>query len=219
MVVIKNDFERAALGGLLHDIGKFLNRSNVYSKKVISYKHPFLSEYFINFLFENKLLEYDETLKEIVKKHHEGNLFYFPEEININGIKNNDELKKLALIVSRADNYSSSERYDDDNYKLGTNSFREVPLNSVFEGISLGEKEEIKEKYEFSYRLRSFNYEDIFPKETRVNTQEELDKLIEKFLEDIKRIDTSDFNILFINILDCIKKYCWCIPSDTQKYM
>lgn len=217
MVVIKNDFERAALGGLLHDIGKFLNRSNVYSKKVISYKHPFLSEFFINFLFENKLLEYDETLKEIVKKHHEGNLLYFPEEININGIKNNDELKKLALIVSRADNYSSSERYDDDNYKLGTNSFREVPLNSVFEGISLGEKEEIKEKYEFSYRLRSFNYEDIFPKETRVNTQEELDKLIEKFLEDIKRIDTSDFNILFINILDCIKKYCWCIPSDTQK--
>lgn len=217
MVVIKNDFERAALGGLLHDIGKFLNRSNVYSKKVLSYKHPFLSEYFINFLFENKLLEYDETLKEIVKKHHEGNLLYFPEEININGIKNNDELKKLALIVSRADNYSSSERYDDDNYKLGINSFREVPLNSVFEGISLGEKEEIKEKYEFSYRLRSFNYEDIFPKETRVNTQEELDKLIEKFLEDIKRIDTSDFNILFINILDCIKKYCWCIPSDTQK--
>lgn len=61
MVVIKHDFERVALGGLLHDIGKFLNRSNFYSKRTASYKHPFLSEYFVNFLFENKLLEYDEN--------------------------------------------------------------------------------------------------------------------------------------------------------------
>lgn len=217
MVVIRNDFERAALGGLLHDIGKFLNRSNFYSKNTVSWKHPFLSEYFINFLFENKLLEYDEKLKEIVKKHHEGSLLYFPEEINVNGIKNNDELKKLALLVSRADNYSSSERYEDDDYKYGTNNFRETPLNSVFEGISLGEKEEIKRKYDFSYRLRRFNYDSIFPKEADVNSQEELDSLIEKFFEKVKKIKTSSFNTLFINLLDCIKEYCWCIPSDTQK--
>lgn len=214
MVIIKDDFERIALGGLLHDIGKLLNRSNFYTKNMTSWKHPYLSEYFINFLFENKLLEYDEDLKEIVKKHHEGN---FSEDINVNGIKSNENLKKLALIVARADNYSSAERYEDGEYKYGTNNFKDTPLNSLFEGVSLGEKEEVKNKYEFSYKLREFKYENIFPKKFEKNTQDELDKLIESFFEDIKRIKTSDFNTLFINILDCIKRYCWCIPSDTQK--
>lgn len=217
MVVIKNNFERTALAGLLHDIGKLLNRSYFYAKKGNSGNHPYLSEWFINFLFENKIIEHDEYLKEMVKKHHEGNLLYFPEDINVNGIKNNKELKKLALIVSRADNYSSSERYDEEDYKFGSNSFRTTPLNSIFEGVSLGEKEEEKKKYDFSYRLRKFNYENIFPKEKSENTQEELDNLISNFLNEIENIKAENFNTLFVNLIDCIKKYCWGIPSDTQK--
>ncbi len=216
MVIIKNDFERVTLGGLLHDIGKLLNRSNFYTKNATSGKHPFLSGYFVDFLIENKIIGDDKQLKEIVKKHHEGNINYFPEEINVNGIKDDENLKKLALIVARADNYSSSERYEDD-YVYGTRYFKETPLDCLFEGISLGEKEEVKEKYEFRYKLNSFNYSDIFPQETEINLQNDLDKLIKNFLDEIKTIKTIDFNILFINMLDCIKKYCWCIPSDTQK--
>lgn len=215
MVIIKNDFERIALGGLLHDIGKLLNRSYFYTKNLSSKTHPILSECFIDFLIENQIIKEDIKLKEIVKKHHEG--FYFPEEINVNGIKDNRELKKLALIVARADNYSSAERQEDDDYVLGTKNFRETPLDCLFEGISLGDKEEQKNKYEFRYKLGKFSYENIFPKKTEINLQNDLDKLIEDFLTEIKKINTSDFNVLFVNILDMIKKYCWCIPSDTQK--
>lgn len=215
MVIIKSDFERVILGGLLHDIGKFLNRSNFYTKNMLSGTHPVLSGYFIDFLVENKIIQEDYQLKEIVMKHHEGS--FFPMEINVNGIKNNDNLKKLALMTARADNYSSSERYEDTNYRYGTNNFRETPLDCLFEGVSLGKIEERKSKYLYKYKLREFDSESIFPKEINGNSQNELDKLIEKFLSDIKRIDTSDFNTLFTNILDSIKKYCWCIPSDTQK--
>lgn len=215
MVIIKNDFERIALGGLLHDIGKFLNRSNSYVKNSSSGMHPFLSGYFIDFLVENKIIQEDYRLKEIVKKHHEG--IGFPEEINVNGIKDDVNLKKLALIGARADNYSSMERQEDENYNFGKNNFRETPLDCLFEGISLGEKEEEKNSCDFSYKLREFNYENIFPKGKKTNSQEELDKLIEKFLIDVKTIKTKSFNSFFVNLLDCIKKYCWCIPSDTQK--
>lgn len=215
MVIIKNDSERIALGGLLHDIGKLLNRSNFYTKNIFPATHPVLSGYFIDFLVENKIIQEDYKLKEIVKKHHESS--FFPEEINVNGIKNDKNLKKLALIVARADNYSSSERYEDTDYTCGTNYFKETPLDCLFESISLGEIEEKKDKYEYKYKLKKFNSENIFPKEIKTNSQIELDNLIENFLSDIKKINTSDFNILFVNILDCIKKYCWCLPSDTQK--
>lgn len=214
MVRIKEDCERIALGGLLHDIGKLLNRSNQYIKYGSGGNHPYLSEYFVNFLIENKILEDDLYLKEIIKKHHESQ--QFNEEINVNGIKNDVTLKKLALIVARADNYSSSERYDD-NFEIGSKNFRTTPLDCLFEGISFGDKEETKVKYEFKYKLNKFNYKDIFPVENKENSQDELDRLIDNFLEEIKKIKTDDFNILFVNLLDLIRKYCWCIPSDTQK--
>lgn len=214
MVVIKNNFERAALGGLLHDIGKLLNRSNFYTKDLPSWSHPILSGRFIDFLSENKIIEKDYELLEIVKKHHEG--IGFPDEINVNGIKDNKELKKMALLVARADNYSSSERLEDD-YTFGSKSFKEVPLDCLFEGISLGETEEVKTNYDFKYKLGEFTYKNIFPQEIKANSQNNLDALIKNFLDEVKKIETSDFNVLFTNLLDCIKKYCWCIPSDTQK--
>lgn len=215
MVNISNNMERVALGGLLHDIGKLLNRSNNYAKEsALGGKHPHLSSWFIDYLVDNNIIAKDEYLKEIVQKHHEG--VYFEENINLASIKNNKELKKLALIVARADNYSSSERQEDGDYDFGSKNFREVPLDSIFSRIKLTNKGGI-EKEENRYKVSMFNETNIFSQERNKNNQLELDSVIKNLLEEVKEIKAQDFNGLFVNLMDIIKKYTWALPSDTQK--
>lgn len=111
MVRLQDDKERVVLGGLLHDIGKFIGRSEKYMSQChIGKKHPHLSWWFIKFLEEKKVIEEDRVLEELVLKHHEGN--FFSEDINVAGLEDK-YIRRLAYIVARADNYSSAERNED----------------------------------------------------------------------------------------------------------
>lgn len=217
MVEIVTNEQLVSLGGLLHDIGKLLNRSNHYSKKSnLGKKHPHLSSWFIDYLFENEIIKKNNYLKEIVQKHHEGP--HYSDEINYKTVPDTDtkDLKKLALIVTRADNYSSSERGgENDETKFGSRNFRSVPLDSIFSRITL--VNEGIEKREHRYKISEFSKENIFSAKREENDQRELDDVISKFLEEIKSIDTDDFQVLFINLLDLIHKYLWALASDTQK--
>lgn len=207
MLVLKSDYERVALGGLLHDIGKVLNRCDSYLKKVEKGNHPYLSEWFINYLDEKGVLKFDEKLKEIVKKHHENT--GMDTEINVSSIKDDVELKKLALIVARADNYSSMERDEDEK----RNDYKTKQLNSIFSRVDIGNGSVDKE----AYRLRELDEKNIFSETETKNSQEELSNLIESFLKEIEKIKTEDFTTFYNRIMELLKKYLWCIPSDTQK--
>ena len=145
-----------SLAGLLHDFGKFTNRSsnyvkNIKNKEYKTYKHPVLSKEFICFLEENKIIESSElleNLKELVLKHHESYTF---KEVNLSvkDIKN-EKLQRIGNIVARADNYSAAERRNEtveNNQKENTHWMRK-PLNSIFETISLkSDSNENKMKY------------------------------------------------------------------------
>ncbi|MGL6131296.1 MAG: type III-A CRISPR-associated protein Cas10/Csm1 [Fusobacteriaceae bacterium] len=206
MLELKNNFERVTLGGLLHDIGKLFNRSNRYRGNGEKGDHPFLSSWFLDYLVENKIMDSDEYLREIVQKHHESQ--YFPADTNVSSIKDLN-LKKLALIVARADNYSSMERHGDTKQR----NFKAVALNSIFSRIDIGKgKAPVT-----SYYLREFQKEHIFSKNHESNSQEEIDEIIEKLLIDVREIKTDNFEVLYLNLLEIIKKYTWTLPSDTQK--
>ena len=217
MIKLK-DNEKVALAGLLHDVGKLLNRSNNYSKfsNFESRQHPHLSSWFVDFLVKKEILAPDEELKELVQKHHEGQ--FFSKEINLDSIKetrSNNFMKKIGLIVARADNYSSSERANEESNNFGKRDFKSVPLDSIFTRINLtkeNKKDEISR-----YTISSLNEQNIFPKAIEKNTQNDLDRVIKNFLKEIEEIKVQDFNSLFINILDLLKKYTWSLPSDTQK--
>ena len=212
------DNEKIALAGLLHDIGKLLNRSNKYSKfsKFESKQHPHLSSWFIDFLVENNIIDFDEELKELVQKHHEGQ--FFSGEINLNTIKetrDNKFMKKMGLIVARSDNYSSFERVNEENRDFSKKDFRKVPLDSIFTRIKLTKNNTKDEKSK--YGISTFNEQNIFPKSIEENSQNSLDIVIDKFLQEVKEIKVQNFDSLFINLLDLLKKYTWSLPSDTQK--
>lgn len=217
MVEIVTNEQLVSLGGLLHDIGKLLNRSNIYNKKSdLGKKHPHLSSWFVDYLVENQIIKKNNYLKEIVQKHHEGP--YYSDEINYKTVLDTEtkDLKKLALIVTRADNYSSSERGENESENtFGARNFRTVPLDSIFSRIKLvGEGIEKKEN---RYKISEFSKENIFSKKIGENDQRELDEVIEKFLEEVNKINTDNFQVLFVNLLDLIHKYLWALPSDTQK--
>lgn len=210
MVKLKDDKERIALGALLHDIGKLLNRSTKYANMCeIGAQHPHLSWWFVRNLVRNEVIEEDKYLEELVLKHHEAH--YFSKDINLASIEDK-HLKKLAYIVARADNYSSSERNEEESK---VRPFKKVPLDSIFSTISLEKRE--KENIKNRYKLEEFSVDTIFPKEFEENSQDELDNLIDSFLDEVKNIKTDSFKVLYTTLLELIKKYCWAIPSDTQK--
>lgn len=210
MVKLSTDRDRVTMGGLLHDIGKFLGRSEKYMSKCnIGKKHPHLSWWFIKFLEEKGIIEEDKILEELVLKHHEGS--YFSNDINVASLKD-EVIRRLAYVVARADNYSSSERIDEETTRR---KYTKVPLDSMFGNIDIG-----KGKFEESknrYKLKEFSYNNIFSKEFEENTQEELDNLIDNFLKEVEKIETKNFKVLYTTLLELIRKYCWAIPSDTQK--
>lgn len=210
------DNEKVAFAGLLHDVGKLLNRSDEYRKNcTLGTQHPHLSSWFIDYLFENNILEKDNELKELVQKHHEGP--YYDKSINFNSIEETREkngLKKLGLIVARSDNYSSAERIEEES-NFGKNNFKTRPLDSIFSRINL-RKENEKDKIS-RYKISMLSEDNIFPDTRDENPQTALNFVIAEFLKEVKSIKVQDAKSLFINLFDLLKKYTWSIPSDTQR--
>lgn len=213
MIKIENTWEKIALGSLLHDVGKLFNRSNYYARKseFKNKKHQALSIwYYDEYLVKSKILEDDEIIRTVIQKHHEA---YGTEDIfNVSSISDL-ELKKLATLVSRADNYSSKERNDEDKSEENTTTFRNTPLDSVFSRIQV---DNFEKEDGIKYKLNEFLPENTFPETFEKNSQEELDDIIEKFLDDSEKIYAETFNALYNQLSFLLEKYLWCLPSDTM---
>lgn len=216
MVKYTAEWQKIALGGLLHDIGKLIHRNDEYAKLIptLGKQHQALSVWFYNELVKDKKVEDDELVRTVIQRHHESGLI--SEEFRVDKIKD-VELKQMALLVSRADNYSSKERNEEgiaDDTKSTT--YKSTPLESIFAGIKL-DKELPREKIISNFRLKPFDSETMFPSTNhKSNSQGELKNLIEDFVGEVYKIVAYDFHSLYTQLLFLIEKYTWCIPSDTQ---
>ncbi|MBZ4683975.1 MAG: CRISPR-associated protein Csm1 [Fusobacteriaceae bacterium] len=205
-------WQKVALSGLLHDIGKLFNRSNSYAKKSIEgQKHQHLSSWFIKYLEERKILKYDEEIDLMVKIHHEW--YQIDEDLQVKNVKDTEK-RKLALITSRADNFSSKERYNEksEDYR----DFKKIALNSILTNINIDKSTSNNTSKETFYSLKKFNYENIFSNSTSTNDQVELNNLIDNFLNEIENVSSKDFYTLYNQLYSLLYKYTWCLPSDTQ---
>ena len=221
-----------SLAGLLHDFGKFTNRSsnyvkNIKNKEYKTFKHSVLSKEFICFLEENNIIESSElleNLKELVLKHHESENFS-KANLSVKNIEN-EKLQRIGNIIASSDNYSASERRDEpvEDDKENVRWMRK-PLNPIFETISLKNDVNEKKTSNFAYKLNTLNYEAIFSKDLtnktdkdsfRENSEEELYKHICSFFEEIKKINSNSYDIFFSQLYLLMEKYMWCIASDTQ---
>ena len=232
MFRLENMEQVVSLAGLLHDFGKFTNRSsnyveNIKNKEYKTFKHPVLSKEFVCFLEENNIIESSElleNLKELVLKHHESDIF---SKVNLS-VKNieNEKLQRIGNIIASSDNYSASERRDEPvEYNKENINWMTKPLNPIFETISLKNDVNENKTSNFAYKLNTLNYEAIFSKQLtketnkdsfKGNREEELYKHICNFFEEIKKIDSNSYDIFFSQLYLLMEKYMWCIASDTQ---
>lgn len=208
----QTEYNTVVLAGLLHDIGKFLNR-----RKEIRERHPlssvrFIEEMGLKDIVSERGIDVDlDLLKTLVQRHHESKK-YTPANQLVQTIQD-DHHRTLAYMVSRADNFSSSERDDMDDER--GDWYKYSRLFSLFSLINVKAQEK-KEKY---YQLLEFSPEHIFPidKESLDRDNFSYNALFDKFSQAVKKVSPSNFSDLFNSLWALFKKYLWAVPSDTWK--
>lgn len=212
-------YKEVILAGLLHDIGKFYGRSKTIKtealglrkEKDIPSNHPIISAFFVERL-KGQLtrLELDfELIKTLVQRHHEYTVM--PEECLVQKIENK-ETRALAYLVSKADNYSSSERGDT---PLKGQKYATSLMNSVFERIDIGLGET-----DTGYIIKPSELSDpsnIFPEKQISTYQPNFDKLVENFGMQVSKLKADNFNDLYNSLLALTQRFCWAIPSDIRE--
>ena len=202
-------YHTVILAGLLHDIGKFLQRGSFGALDVRG-KHPEVS---VNFVRAFKAVFQDvadvDLLIQLVQRHHEDPRY--PGHLQVQGA--DDSVRPLAYLVSRADNYSSSER---GAFTTGRD-YKAVPMASIFCRVQIG-KELPKLQH---YRLRTLDPGEAFPSIFEEYDEGEVNRHLEdfgrEFSEAVRRVNKTRFDVLFTQFLAIFQKYIWCIPSNTQE--
>ncbi|MCL6606413.1 MAG: type III-A CRISPR-associated protein Cas10/Csm1 [Paenibacillus sp.] len=217
-------YKEVILAALLHDIGKFYGRSATikndlreYGRDIdLSTPHPALSGLFISKLaaqIEEVGLD-ARAVKTLVEHHHEHH--GFDKEFRVDGV-DDPELRVLALLVSRADNYSSKEREEIE--QEGFHSYFSSPLDSVFCRINLsGEDREIDLMQQKPAALsEAFLSGSPFPEKIHSLDKLKLERLVADFGQQVAALKAKDFNTLYIRLHDLLHKYCWAIPADVRE--
>lgn len=237
MEKFNDQFKAVVLGSLLHDIGKFWQRSDAeikyekssilssQTKKNIENVCPQRKSYYSHkhSLWTNEFFEkYESKLKKIFKDY---NSLGSNNTANLASYHHNPATS-LQTLIQQADWMSSGmERIETEDEKdeeeIKTYRYRKVRLKPIFENIVL--KENIKPKYH--YHLKSFEMTSnhIFPvldEQLKPPIEEDLYKEYEQiwknFDNDFNKIEYHNFYDFISTLLSVLEKHTWCIPSSTS---
>lgn len=202
-------YQAVLLGALLHDIGKILQRGD-FGALNLKGQHPELSGQFIT-AWGDFLAPWTDLdlLESIVTRHHESKAF--PEHLRAH--KAPAEFRNMCFLVSRADNYSASERDDD----RGGGYYRTKAQASVFSSVKLDKSTKPTISY---YKPGIFSVKNIFPCAEEKIDPAEMSAHIKSFGQRMKELSTVNwptFQALFCHLLCCLEDYCWCLPASTQE--
>jgi CRISPR-associated protein Csm1 len=178
------------IGALLHDIGKFTERSKSYPAgdkfQVINKGHPKYSAQLLDILMKKNSFfkQFSEDLIELVLYHHQP--------------RNHKE-----KIIQLADWLSSSERESGDTKEI----YFSVPLSPVFTRLFGKENEEL------GYNLQELSFTAMFPQENpHINTHK-YKVLVDSFFNELSLVQ-NETQLLYL-----LEKYLWCVPAQTTNYV
>ncbi|WP_353683960.1 type III-A CRISPR-associated protein Cas10/Csm1 [Thermodesulfovibrio sp. 3907-1M] len=217
---------KIALAGMLHDIGKFMERAELkipqkyidnnqalYQPKThwhYTHKHALYTAYFIDEMseyFPSQFTEYSSPKDSIVNlcaKHHRP-----------------DSDSPEQIIIQEADCISSGiERREFEEKEESVRKAKEIPLLSIFEDISITEnwKAVSSQEFRFSYPVREISPVNIFPIEKQNVTGQAYSELYQKFVKVFKNLPHKDSPRLWMEHLDsALFVFTTLIPSATLK--
>jgi len=241
---MRTERKKIFLAGLLHDIGKFYQRADksfndkqselsehskniandicpVNDKGRFGYQHVVWGSEF----FES------EPFKSVFKNINDLNVNLYSEENDLDGLINLavNHHKPQTLkqtIVTIADWWSAGidrreakeveeGKLENESIDWGKNRYKQIPLYSVFNQINSGNY-----NHAFSLKPLDLNKDSIFPKDIKEKdegvSQELYNKLWEEFKEEFQKLPTNSLNGFIESLLFLLKKYTWCIPSNTM---
>lgn len=206
-----------AIGGLLHDIGKVLQRAGVEDKNYqeFNYKHAKLSYNFVEEHLKQKLSE--EDYKKVISSayHHKPETL---EDIH-------------SYIYRFADYFASSERSlrtSEEKVKLLMNVFSVVELDGEHKNVEWNHYYELK-PLEVDFETPK-DYKLVYPKDYQeikaridIGERQKIDEeiknkyqgLLSGFKEGLDSIDFSDLERAFERLYHIFYKHFWCVPAST----
>ena len=226
--------ELVYLAGLLHDIGKFYQRSDTSgtaSSKLLSpatksletvicpswkskttHKHVLWTAQFFEeavwrikpLLPKDSTLSYDGLMK-LSAAHHKPTSF-------------------LEKIIQKADHYSSGadrsqldaawKDAEEENDKAW-DSFRRIKMRSIFEGVDLN-KQYNKLSYKHKLPLSALTLSDSYFPEKENNDLPNYDALWKGFMDELKFVQAKSCRVFSETLLSLLEKYTARIPASTQ---
>lgn len=196
-----------AIGGLLHDVGKLLDRAGerAKNKENFVYAHAELSYRFIQENLKGKLPTQDYEIVIKASEHH----------------LDKKDLYQFAYKV--ADIYASKERSEDkDIEKLSREKKR---LRAVFQKISISNTKWGEQEDYFYYTLKPLSLEKdvIFPKHIqkadldlgKANPEGNYGAILNSFNGELSKVDFSNLHRAFLKLYHLCYKYLWCVPAST----
>jgi CRISPR-associated protein Csm1 len=200
-----------AVGGVLHDIGKLIDRAgkgeaSEQEKNQFRYPHAVYSYKFLKELLEGKV---SKEVEEIILS---GSYHHKPKPRN---------LYHLAQHI--ADLCASSERSrrrDEISRIYGIQSREERRLKSIFGLVELdGPKQIDLDLYEYELKPLDLNKETIFPKniaeERRTEGKIEYEKLLDELKKQLQKLDFREPEKTLTKLYYLLYKYLWCVPAST----
>ena len=178
------------LAGLLHDIGKFTERSKSYPVdekfKHINVGHP----------------KYSAQLLETLKKE---NLFFqnYPDELIDFVLYHHEPRNDWEKIIQLADWLSSSEREEGETKE----KYYNVPLTSIFSRLFDNQHKK------FGYKLKPLSISECFPVEDPAVSTFNYRKMVDDFLQELSKLN-NETQLYYL-----LEKYLWCIPAQTTNYI
>jgi CRISPR-associated protein Csm1 len=236
--------EHIYLAALLHDIGKFYQRAdksfsdktNELSdsvKKIAGLICPLNNEGRFGYQHTVWTLQFLTEIEATLKKIPDFSQSLFDGENKQDTIFqlasfHHKPSTELQALISLADWWSAGvdrrvkleeENGDIDAIKWGKNRYKQIPLYSVFNGITVRDKKESKEKSAFGLRPLSIKEDGFFPNDVNSPqdgiSQEKYAELWGMFKDEFDKLPTDTFDGFAESLLNLLKKYTWCIPSNT----
>lgn len=232
--------EHIYLAALLHDIGKFYQRadkpfaekSNDLSKhvrKIADYICPLNKEgrfgyqhtvWTLQFLveIESKLKQIPDFIKNPFESNEDCDSIF---QLASYHHKPSTELQALISLadwwsagIDRREKLEEEEVSNDETIQWGKQRYKRIPLYSVFNEINEG-----KGKSAFGLKPLSIEQEGFFPSDIKTIedgiSEEKYAKQWKAFTEELQKLPADTFNGFAESLLSLLKKYTWCIPSNT----